>query len=62
MTLLVPPAETVSVMAARTGPRVRPGAAAEQDDGKHRQDTGGQARNDSADWADQHQRHATTSR
>ena len=43
-------------------PRVRPSAAAEQDDGKHRQDTGGQARNDAADQADQHQRHATTSR
>jgi hypothetical protein len=36
-------------------------AAAEEDDGKHRQDTRGQARDDPADQADQHQRHATTS-
>jgi hypothetical protein len=41
--------------------RVRPRAAAEEDDGKHRQDTRGQARDDAADQADQHQRHATTS-
>ena len=53
-----PPPRRLSVR-----PRVRPSAAAaEQDDGKHRQDTGGQARNDAADQADQHQRHATTSR
>ena len=54
-----PPPRRLSVR-----PRLRPGAAAaEQDDGKHRQDTGGQARDDSADQTDhQHQRHATTSR
>ena len=43
--------------------RVRPRtAAAEEDDGKHRQDTRGQPRDDPADQADQHQRHAATSR
>ena len=36
-------------------------AAAEEDDGKHRQDARGQARDDPADQPDQHQRHATTS-
>ena len=37
-------------------------AAAEQDDGKDRQDARGQARDDPADQANQHQRHAATSR